>query len=291
MGSNSLIELLKLHKNTTMLKSLVIIAAKLYFVKSTKEQIEHALNKFFEDSMFRQLWADPVVQTFQEYGCWCYFPESAEDLHLGKGHPQDPIDTHCQTLSHGYECAYMDSGEEFICEPWNQMYIPIFAQKSVETAELIYSNCKESQQLLAQAWTPEQLECAIHSCAVETQFLAGYTETLMTSNYQASLSHKNGFNVTEKCVHVVEEYSGGQNGGNSGNGGNGGTGGGGNKDNMSGYQGDGGVIAEKECCGVYPKRFPYHPVSSAGFRQCCVDKTYNDLMHVCCEGQIQAFCA
>jgi len=280
-----------------MLKTVTIAVLNGCLVHATLQQIDEALTSYFNESDVFRAVGGPGVSQIQDYGCWCYFPENAEELHSGKGHPQDPIDTVCQTLSHGYECAHIES-EDHTCEPWTQFYYSIWGQKSAHTPEEIWTNCLDNQDIFTN-WSAEERLCAARACAVENEFLRSYTLVLQKYNVDPSLSHANGFNASESCAPKTDKKVG--NGGNSG--GNddvddwigsygGGTGGnGGNKDdNSTGDQGDDGQV-HKECCGVYPNRFPYHSISSAGFKQCCVDKTYNDLMHVCCDGTIQAFCS
>ena len=183
-------------------------------------------------------------------------------------------------MSHNYECAHIEAENDFICEPWSIEYVPITGNMPHNTPEELWNSCEQRQKFLN--YGADEALCATQACVAETHFVDEMTDFLVSGNMLPNLEHKNGFNVTSECVHVFEKN-------NSGNGG--GNGGGGNKDSISGYQGDGGQISDKECCGAYPKKFPYHPVSSAGFKQCCVDKTYNDLVHVCCDGQIKSFCS
>ena len=46
---------------------------------------------------------------------------------------------------------------------------------------------------------------------------------------------------------------------------------------------------ERQCCGLYPPRFPYKPLGGA--RECCGDKTYQTAIMSCCDGdQIALSC-
>lgn len=171
------------------------------------------------------------------------------------------------------------------------------------TPEQIWQNCLKNQNIISThlGWSDEETLCAARACSVEVEFLRSYTLVLQVQNVDPDLSHANGFNTSEICTTPKTLNSANDGGNGVGNedvedwignygGGTGGGNGGDKDDNSIGYQGDAGQT-QKECCGVYPNRYPYHSISSAGFKQCCVDKTYNDLMHVCCDGQIQAFCS
>ena len=64
----------------------------------------------------------------------------------------------------------------------------------------------------------------------------------------------------------------------------------GNFDSRSGCPINQGVKSEtRECCGVYPFRFPYK--SLEGSRACCAGKTYSTVKYECCDdGTISAAC-
>ena len=70
-----------------------------------------------------------LTNLLDKYGCWCYF--EGDMIGKGRGNPVDNIDQVCKTLSDGYACAKIDSGEAD-CVPWQVDYIEGYNSKHPE---------------------------------------------------------------------------------------------------------------------------------------------------------------
>merc|ERR1712127_641994 len=94
------------------------------------------------------------------YGCWCYFGESAGS---GSGPAMDELDEICRNLQYCYRCAKIDSwnnGEE-ICVPGSQDYNMKRNMGMGESQNGIFMDCSSENQ---------DDDCAVHTCCCETEF-------------------------------------------------------------------------------------------------------------------------
>jgi len=91
-------------------------------------------------------------------------------------------------------------------------------------------------------------DCAIRACAIEGQFINDVLEAFMTGHSLNQVNkHSNGFDLGVcKTSH-----------------------------------GSGGDGSGKDCCGEYPRRFPFRVLS--GTRGCCGNKTYDAMTMQCCD--------
>jgi len=198
----------------------------------------------------------PVLDFFNEYGCWCYF----DDAH-GKGHGDavDAFDNTCATLHKGYECAIMDAEEagEVDCTPWA---IPGDYNLGFDWEE-------------CQILNPDSI-CAAAACSIEIEFSFAlysfaFADLKPAGSNQYSLidySHRNGFDAQIECA--LGLYS------------EGGKGGGDNYDDSF----------TEHCCGVYPHRFPYKSYGRDP-RACCEAQIYAIGTHQCClDGSVKTEC-
>jgi len=100
-------------------------------------------------------------------------------------------------------------------------------------------------------------KCAEHACIVEGTFVANLLSVLVTTPGGAindSNRQSSGFDVNANCVTK-----------------RGGSGG------------------EKQCCGLYPNRFPFKTLG--GDRACCVDRTFNtNTLNCCSDGSVKFNC-
>merc|ERR1712150_192384 len=193
----------------------------------------------------------PVLDQFNEYGCWCYF----DDYH-GKGHgsPVGAFDGACKSLHQGYECAILDAKAlgEPECEPWN---IP-----GDYNLGFSWEEC--------QTLNPGSI-CAAAACAVEIQFSLALYGFAFGNTDQYNLidySHRNGFDANLECA--LGLYS------------EGGKGGGDNYDDSF----------TEHCCGEYPHRYNFKSFGRDP-RACCVDQIYAIGTHQCChDGTVKTAC-
>lgn len=205
---------------------------------------------------------DPIIN----YGCWCYF----EDNHgLGRGHPVNKIDEICKVMHDGYECAIMDMPD---CVPWEVEYSPIIGVAGLKqnTPEEILESCKTVNT----DDTGVENTCGARACSIETNFLNDLLAHIMFNKVDEIYSHANGFPPEEQCQALVHSpLPPSMISPKSGLGGGGGSGGA----SKSGKKKN---VGQKQCCGSYPKRFPYRDLG--GNRACCGQKTYSTLVLTCC---------
>jgi hypothetical protein len=122
-----------------------------------------------------------AVESFDEYGCWCYF---YDNVGRGKGTPVDELDGMCKTLHDGYTCAIIDAELEGAdeCIPWEVEYNP-------------GSGAGNDRFATCQAANPGGDNCAVRACSVEGIFTDNVFALLLGGS-QADLenfSHSQGF--------------------------------------------------------------------------------------------------
>lgn len=96
--------------------------------------------------------------------------------------------------------------------------------------------------------------CQSRACMVEGWFAISMFE-IFVSNYHIDETavHSNGFDPIEECPIIKKGPS------------------------------------ERECCGIYPIRFPYKTLN--GDRDCCVERTYfTNLLSCCSDGKVRVTC-
>lgn len=174
------------------------------------------------------------------YGCWCYFEN---DNYKGKGTPVDAIDQYCKLLHQGYECIIMDfENTPFACIPWEVDYNSAYAG-GYHPLGLQPGHIEDECDRINTVGT-----CQNAVCRVEGYFMQGFfTEAIFNMGIDTTKNHNNGFNPEDEanCPTIVH--------------------------NPGQY--------DMECCGEYPKRFPYKDRDN---NKCCGNSTYNPTMFVCC---------
>ena len=106
-----------------------------------------------------------VVNSLDEYGCWCYF---YDNVGRGAGQPVDYIDSVCKIMADGYQCAIVDSENSGCsCVPWEVYYEP-----GTGSLENLWASCQSLNE-----GNDCDAQCATYACAVEGRDGNEITET------------------------------------------------------------------------------------------------------------------
>lgn len=194
-------------------------------------------------SLGRRLSGHILQEYFMSYGCWCTF-EDQKYNHKKKtrGQPMDEWDQNCKELKMGYECAMVDAasrGES--CVPWTTEY-PIAGAGMSERIISRYCEIVSDGDLCKEA-----------TCIVETYFINRLAEFIIPGQPPGFLNldyvdprllHENGFSPGDECIRMpgTEKKS-----------------------------------KEKDCCGDYPRRYPFKTMN----KQCCESGVIRDIAAVC----------
>jgi len=201
---------------------------------------------------FGSLWAQEIIESINSYGCWCYFQD---DHGKGKGTPANEVDNQCKILHDGYTCILMDAeleGEE--CTPWDVQYNSASGLGLLASDDANNATLEDALRFKCKK-VNKKSNCAARACMVENYFVVRMVRLFLHSvQFDPSLKHDLGlFDPKVDCP--TKE----------------------------------GVKSEKECCGEYPLRFPYKHLN--GDRACCVDRTYNTNVLMCCDdGSVKIVC-
>jgi len=191
----------------------------------------------------------------QKYGCWCNFESG---MKKGRGEPVNDLDRNCHDLHMSYKCINADSlaedGEE--CQPGSSEYtLATVIDKNRIPMVCKYANIFKSQPT-----------CAARLCEVEAHFLLWFMEQGVDLDYSfdPSLIHDtNGgdFNFNDQCKKAETS----------------------NTQTPTTAGATAAVSEELKCCGVYPKRFPYHPHLG---KDCCNNQiVFDTYIRECCTGE------
>lgn len=211
-----------------------------------KEAVAQIRESHPQSKSFGSTWAADIIDSINSYGCWCYF----QDNHgAGRGPAQNEVDNQCKILHEGYECIMMDAVDEGddSCLPWHEEY------KSATGLGLLVDH--DDNDTLEEALRfrckkankKSKTKCAERSCIVENYFVVRVMRLFLKGvPFDPSLKHdKNIFDPKANCPTVQ------------------------------------GIQSDKECCGLYPFRFPFKTLS--GSRDCCGQRTFNSDLMMCCD--------
>jgi len=205
----------------------------------------------------------PSFNLFNTYGCWCYFNADGSlqgtlNGRHGAGRPVDEMDEYCRQLTYGYDCLLMESDEEG--------YV---MAEAIDTAnngnacvpwEVSYlpgtgggfSGINSLCELLNTIINSDDKECAIATCKIESLFVLNILALAGIENgIDSQFHHDEGFVANrQNCPTVV-----------------------------------GGGPDDRECCGEYPYKRPYH--TRNGANECCTNdgsfvQVFQPLTHFCC---------
>jgi len=193
--------------------------------------------------------ASSIAEQMLNYGCYCNL---LPNRFQGKGNPVDNLDLFCQQYQRCSKCNVFDNlgvsnDNGSMC--------------SVETAKYEISFNAEIQRLDCSSTGTFDV-CGANQCQCDEELafqLAAHAQVFVQEHAVAE-----GFNFADKCL---ASSNGGGNDNGSGNG---------NANPPSNGPGP------MQCCGEYPRRFPFHPHDGA--RECCdpAGIVFNSSTHKCC---------
>lgn len=229
----------------------------------------------------------PSLDNINGYGCWCYFDE--EDHGKGKGQPVNELDRLCRVLHDGYDCIEMD-------DPLCQAHTIEHEVEYPPPIPNAWADEADYPDLEAKCSTANSGdECTTRACMIESYFMAELLKMYIATDFSnaqlygaggpldAAYRHNNGFDPAESCMTVNVNLNGPFSGA-TGTGGDGGAG-----TNVGPPAVASGGSNTRQCCGVYPTRFPYH--TEYGTRGCCGQKSYDASLLSCCSDlTIQMVC-
>jgi len=231
--------------------SRLLALATLTLTQARLEDIERNLRSLGQKTQltrsFAGPWASQIISAIDGYGCWCYFQE---DHGKGRGTPQNEVDSQCKILQDGYSCVIMDAeAVNETCVPWDVEYqagTGLGVQVDNDNDSLEYAVRASCEAANAND------NCATRACIVESYFVMNLFKIFLGGvNFDPNLKHELGsFDRVQDCP-------------------------------MNGV----GVEAEKECCGVYPIRYPFKVQTSFGNKACCGQRTYRSDLMECCPGE------
>lgn len=201
-------------------------------------------------------WAASMVNSINNYACWCYF---GNNHGKGRGPQQNGIDSQCRILHDGYSCILEDAADEGEenCVPWESEYTE---PTGLGWWNKIGDNLEEMQAALRRDCLRKNKRasnCAKRTCIVEGYFAINLFQLLTSGEkFNRNLKHSRGrFDPLNECL-VVNPSP---------------------------------VTGEKRCCGNYPIRFPYKYLENK--RECCAGVTFNAEFLQCCDnGEIKVSC-
>lgn len=216
------------------------------------------------------------------YGCWCRFGNNNAK---GKGKAVDEIDTLCKQLHQSYECLRMDilAEDGAFCDPKTVEYDYDMVNYIMATNEVPAPTLREN----CQAKNPND-RCASQTCELELGMLMDFAKGknnmvgALPISVNADFTHKKyggPFSVEDNCgfTGIAPGYlaSGDPSGGF----------------NAFGDPKPVPDPVDKECCGTFPKRFPFNTLG--GDRQCCNGRTYNQAagFQCCADSYVSMSCS
>lgn len=176
--------------------------------------------------------ADPVsasMSALSGYGCWC---NMASSFHVGHGKVQNELDENCRKTHLGYDCIRKDAAAVgSTCETDTDEYRVVTA---FTTSGVDYL-CQAVNMAFYAHLPVEKRHCAVRLCKVESRFLSWFLTNFFRIRFDAQYIHdtySGQFDFDSECVQVPGDV-------------------------------------EKECCGLYPLRFPYN----TDHQECCEHTT------------------
>merc|ERR1712110_308504 len=127
---------------------------------------------------------DQAFDSFDGYGCWCYFEE---EHGKGRGQAVDEVDQVCKKLANGYECAMMDTANT--CIPWEVNYVSGIGGGP----DAINSRCASFN---ANA-------CSEVACILEGHFVQEMMTMILFGTGVDSQYHNSNFDVSSECITYV----------------------------------------------------------------------------------------
>jgi hypothetical protein len=203
-------------------------------------------NQTVLERSFDSMWAQQMINSIDEYGCWCYFQE---DHGKGRGPPANEVDAQCKILHDGYTCIIMDAeAENDECTPWD---VPYNSGTGLGLVANDPDNAKHEQAIRKSCQRVNRNNnCGARACMVENYFVMQMFKLFLSGvTFDPSLKHSLGNHHPKDDCPIKE-----------------------------------GVKSDKECCGTYPLRFPYKHLD--GGRGCCGEHTYNMNVMECCAGNV-----
>jgi len=126
-----------------------------------------------------------VFESFNGYGCWCYF----EGEHgQGRGQAVDEVDQLCHELANGYDCAMMDTND--VCVPWEVSYV----SGTGMGLEQIVSRCE--------TFNPNSV-CSQIACKLEGHFVQNIFAQIVSATGVDSQYHNSNFDAATECVTFI----------------------------------------------------------------------------------------
>lgn len=208
----------------------------------------------------------PSFQLFDTYGCWCYFNNDgslmgALNNRHGAGRPVDEMDEYCRQLTWGYDCLLIESdANNYVMA---DAIDPANDGNPCVPWEVDYlpgngggfGQVNALCEALNTIGGATNKECAIATCKIESQFILNILALAGIQNgINPIYHHNNGFVANRaNCPTVI-----------------------------------GGGPDDRECCGNYPFRRPFHLRNGAN--ECCTDgasyvQVFQPLTHFCCNDQ------
>lgn len=210
----------------------------------------------------RNVQSNPSFAAFDTYGCWCYFNAdgslqgSLNNRH-GAGRPVDEMDEYCRQLTWGYDCLIMEAdAQNYVMaeaiDPANNgnPCVPWEVEYLPGTGSGfagINSLCETFNTIFSST----DKECAIAVCKIESLFILNLIALAGGNGINSAYHHDQGFVPNrQNCPTVV-----------------------------------GGGPDDRECCGNYPYKRPFH--TRNGANDCCTNdgsyvQVYQPLTHFCC---------
>merc|ERR1712066_14687 len=206
----------------------------------------------------------PSFNQFQNYGCWCYFTGDGAlqgSLHnrRGAGRPVDDMDSYCRDLQWGYDCLLMDADAngyimaDAIDDNNNGAPCVPWEVEYLPGTAGGYAAIETLCQTLNTLEDNINRECQIETCKIESLFTLNVLGLAGIANGIDPVYRHDQFNPTSDSCRVI-----------------------------SGVGPD-----ERECCGAFPYRRPFH--TRNGVNECCTDGgaivgIYQPLIQQCCTG-------
>ena len=196
-----------------------------------------------------------LMVDIQYYGCWCYLDA---DWDTAKGPVQDGLDQECKNLVQNYRCLVLDALDRGqTCDPAAQDYVEynLFGG----SANLTY-DCITNGNHLGDVDTQQ---CRQDLCVADGEFTLNLFALMFQSGgiaasqppYDPAVAHAN--NAGGSSLGLFDPATDCR------------------------YASQGAGRSEKECCGIYPTRFPFKTYN--GDKACCGDKVYSTISNQCCD--------
>ena len=203
-----------------------------------------------------------TISAIANYGCWCRF----SNYRPYKGPTQDPIDQTCKTWYQNYDCMGFDYNATCNTDV-----------EYVDAITSVFQPLSPSTDYVTECQNRNADPCAATACAVDSSFIRDIFNFLTDNTLNMTLSGFYGFDGSE-CgyrTNVVDDSS--------------------TippvpfttqppQSNPAGVTVT--AVAQNDCCGSYPTRFPYK--TNSGQKACCGQSTYSTGLLECCPNESTA---